>query len=67
METLDVRTLPHGERPQLIFKKLEELGELELIVEVKPVPVITMLEGRGYVCEAEQVGDAWRVRIRKKQ
>ncbi len=67
METLDVRGLPHSERPQLILKKLEELGELELIVEVKPVPVITMLESRGYTCEAEQSGGAWRVRIRKKQ
>ncbi|WP_457555831.1 DUF2249 domain-containing protein [Candidatus Pyrohabitans sp.] len=66
METLDVRGLPHSERPQLIFKKLEELGELELIVEVKPVPVINMLESRGYSCEASFEGDAWHVRIRKK-
>ena len=67
METLDVRGLPHSERPQLIMRKLEELGELELIVEVKPVPVMNMLESRGYTCEAEHSGGAWRVRIRKKQ
>jgi len=66
IETLDVRGLPHSERPPLILRKLEELGELELIVEVKPVPVITMLESRGYTCEAEHEGDFWRVRIRKR-
>jgi uncharacterized protein (DUF2249 family) len=66
METLDVRGLPHSERPQLILKKLEELGELEILVEVKPVPVITMLESKGYACEAEQSQGVWRVKIRKK-
>jgi len=65
VETLDVRGLPHGERPQRIIKELEEKGELELIVEMKPVPVITMLEGRGYSCEAEKEGDRWKVKIRK--
>ncbi|NOZ83197.1 MAG: DUF2249 domain-containing protein, partial [Euryarchaeota archaeon] len=54
------------ERPPLILRKLEELGELELIVEVKPVPVITMLESRGYTCEAEQREGVWRVKIRKR-
>lgn len=66
METLDVRGLPHSERPQLIIGRLEEKGELELLVEMKPVPVMNMLEGRGYICEAEQEEDHWRVKIRKK-
>jgi len=66
VEVLDVRGIPHGERPQIILNKLEELGELEIVVEMKPVPVITMLESRGYTCEVEQEGGSWRVKIKKK-
>ena len=65
METLDVRKYPHAERPKLILEKLKDVDELEIIVEMKPVPVIQMLEAQGYNVEARQEGGVWRVKIKR--
>ncbi|WP_290901750.1 DUF2249 domain-containing protein [Ferroglobus sp.] len=65
MERLDVRGLPHPERPPLVMKKLQEHGELELIVEVEPKPLMAMLREKGYVCESRFDGEKWIVRIRR--
>jgi len=65
MEVVDVRDLPHPERPPLVMKMLEEKGELEIIVEVKPVPLIQMLTQKGYSIESRKEDDYWRISIRK--
>ncbi|HEQ78063.1 MAG TPA: DUF2249 domain-containing protein [Euryarchaeota archaeon] len=66
MEILDVRGIQHSERPQIILEKLKELGKLEILVEVKPVPVIVMLESKGYTCKATQDQGLWKVKITEK-
>ncbi|GBE54944.1 MAG TPA: DUF2249 domain-containing protein [Euryarchaeota archaeon] len=66
MEILDVRGIPHSERPEIILRKLKELGKLEIFVEVKPVPVIVMLESKGYTCKATHDQGIWKVRITEK-
>ncbi len=67
---LDVRGLPHHERPPLIFSKLAQLREnemLTLLVEIEPLPMYRMLEQRGYEAKGERQPDgSWRVLIRKK-
>jgi len=65
MTTLDVRKIPHPERPPLVIQKLEEEGELDLIVEVNPVPLIQMLTQKGYSCKSIKEGDHWKVEIRR--
>ena len=65
MEVIDVRNLPHSERPSLILKILQEKGELDVIVEVNPVPLIQMLTQKGYRIESMREGDHWRVKIRR--
>jgi len=63
---VDVRGLPHSERPPLVMKKLKEHGEIDLIVEIEPKPLMATLENMGYSCQANFEGDKWRVKIRRK-
>ncbi len=60
---VDVRGLPHPERPPLVMRKLKEHGEIDLIVEIEPKPLMSMLENMGYVCDSKFEGDGWRVTI----
>lgn len=68
-EIIDVRGLPHHERPPLIFSKLAQLNEnetLTLLVEIEPLPMYRMLEQRGYEAKgAKEPDGSWRVLIRK--
>lgn len=66
---LDVRGLPHHERPPAIFSKLAQLKEKEtltLLVEIEPLPMYRMLEQRGYEAKGEKMQDCWKISIRKK-
>ncbi|MCS4540999.1 MAG: DUF2249 domain-containing protein [Euryarchaeota archaeon] len=69
--TLDVRGLPHPERPPLIMSKLLQLKEgetLTLIVEIEPLPMYTLLKQHGYECKGEQLPNgSWRVLIKKSK
>ncbi|WP_456369040.1 DUF2249 domain-containing protein [Geoglobus sp.] len=62
-EKLDVRGLPHPERPPLIMQKLKEHGEVEVLVEVEPKPLMSMLKQQGYQVESRFDGEKWVVRI----
>lgn len=62
-EKLDVRGLPHPERPPLIMQKLKEHGEVEILVEIEPKPLISMLKQQGYSVESRFDGEKWVVRI----
>lgn len=66
MEIVDVRGLPHPERPPLIMKKLKEHGEVEIWVEIEPKPLMTMLKQQGYSVESSFDGEKWVVRIRRQ-
>ncbi len=68
-EVLDVRGLPHRERPPRIFNALSGLkqgDELVILVEIEPLPLYSMLRAKGYTYQGERQADGiWRVRIRK--
>ncbi len=68
-EILDVRGLPHRERPPRIFNMLSNLkegDELVLLVEIEPLPLYGMLRSKGYTYQGERQADgSWRVRIRR--
>lgn len=70
-KNLDVRGLPHPERPPLIFNALSKLDESEiltLLVEIEPIPMYRMLGEKGYSAKGERLEDgSWRVEIRKKE
>jgi len=66
LESVDVRGLPHPERPPLIMKKLQEKGEVEVIVEIEPKPLISMLKQQGYSVDSKFDGEKWIVRIWKE-
>ncbi len=66
METVDVRGLPHPERPPLIMQKLNEQGEVEIIVEVEPKPLMSMLKQQGYSIDSKFDGEKWIVKIWKE-
>lgn len=65
VEVVDVRGLPHPERPPLIMKKLKEKGEVEAWVEIEPKPLMSMLREQGYSVESRFDGEKWVVKIRK--
>ena len=65
METIDVRGLPHPERPPLIMQKLREKGEVEILVEIEPKPLMSMLKQQGYSIDSKFDGEKWIVRIWK--
>lgn len=64
---VDVRGLPHPERPPLVMEKLKEHGEIDLVVEIEPKPLMGMLEKMGYTCDSNFDGEKWRVRIKKRE
>lgn len=64
---VDVRGLPHPERPPLVMKKLKEHDEIDLIVEIEPKPLMNMLENMGYVCNSKFEGGSWRVTITRRE
>ncbi|WP_457590228.1 DUF2249 domain-containing protein [Geoglobus sp.] len=63
VERIDVRGLPHPDRPPLIMQKLREHGEVEVLVEVEPKPLMNMLKQQGYAFESRFDGEKWIVRI----
>jgi len=65
VKRLDVRNLPHPERPPLVMRALKEHGEVELVVEIEPKPLMAMLKEKGYSCESKFDGEKWIVRIKK--
>ncbi len=66
METIDVRGLPHPERPPLIMQKLREKGEIQILVEIEPKPLMSMLKQQGYSIDSKFDGEKWIVKIWKE-
>lgn len=55
---IDVRGLDHQDRPPRIMGEASKLkpGEhFTLVVEIEPVPMIRMLEQRGFTCKTEKI------------
>ena len=54
---IDVRGLEHQDRPPRIMGEASKLkpGEhFKLVVEIEPVPMIRMLEQRGFTCKTKK-------------
>lgn len=73
VSTVDVRTIPHHQRHQLIYQTYDQLqpGQaFELVVDHDPKPVIFELDfmhkGR-VVCTYLEQGPLWRIRVAKVQ
>ncbi len=66
METIDVRGLPHPERPPLIMQKLREKGKIQILVEIEPKPLMSMLKQQGYSIDSKFDGEKWIVKIWKE-
>ncbi|MFQ6105658.1 MAG: DUF2249 domain-containing protein [Candidatus Hydrothermarchaeaceae archaeon] len=65
---LDVRGLPHIERPPKVMEMVSKLGKGEsfvLITEIEPLPMIGMLRQRGARCESRKVSGHWETRVTK--
>jgi len=57
---IDVRGFEHQDRPPRIMgeaSKLEPGGHFTLVVEIEPVPMIRMLEQRGFTCKTKKIGE----------
>jgi|GEM_PF-314241 uncharacterized protein (DUF2249 family) len=67
MEVLDVRNLKREEKYPLIFEKLRESEELDVIIETEPTPLIKRLKDEGYSVTTTQQGDYVKLEIRKPE
>ncbi len=67
VEVIDVRGMERDKRFPLIFEKLEEHGEIDVVIETKPEPLIKMLHDRGYLVKYKEEGDHVRLEIREPE
>lgn len=67
VETLDVRGLKRDERFPLIFEKLKEHGELDVIIEAEPKPLVKRLHDEGYLVRLKEEDDHVRLEIREPE
>jgi len=65
VEVIDVRGLERDKRISYIFEKLEKEGELDVIIETEPKPLIKKLHDRGYLVKLKEEGDHVRLEIRE--
>ena len=64
VEVVDVRGMERDKRFPLIFEKLEKHGEIDVVIETKPGPLIKMLHDRGYLVKYKEEEDHVRLEIR---
>ncbi len=67
VEVVDVRGLERDKRFPLIFQKLEEHGEIDVIIETKPEPLIKKLHEQGYIVKFKEEEDHVRLEIRQPE
>jgi len=67
METIDVRNKSIEERFPIVFEKLDEFGELDVIIETEPRPLIKRLKDEGYTVNVIDEDDHVRLEIRKPE
>ena len=67
MEVIDVRNKPMEERFPLIFEKLKEVEEIDVIIETEPKPLIKRLKDEGYRVNVVEEDDHVRLEIRKPE
>ena len=67
VEIIDVRGLERDRRFPLIFEKLESEGNLDVIIETKPEPLIKRLHDQGYLVKYKEEDSYVKLEIREPE
>ncbi len=67
VEVLDVRGMDRDKRFSLILEKVREVGNLDVIIEAKPEPLIKKLHDEGYIVKYKEEDGYVKLEIREPE